>query len=113
MDTQALLNKTQEVMSPFETENVIRFATNLSVKSIMENPWIIAILLIVFFYAVVKKSKFVLASLFGIVSIVLLIRFTLSGQEGSELTLSSTLPFAFGALLIGSALIYFLFIKSE
>ncbi len=113
MDKEALLHKTKEVMAPFETENVIRFATNLSVKSMMENPWVIAILLIVFFYAVVKKSKFVLASLFGIVSVILLVRFTLSGQDGSELTLSSTLPFAFGALLIGSALIYFLFIKSE
>ena len=113
MDKETLLHKTKEVMAPLETENVIRFATNLSVKSMMENPWVIALLLIVFFYAVVKKSKFVLASLFGIVSVILLVLFTLSGQEGNELTLSSTLPFAFGALLIGSALIYFLFIKSE
>ena len=113
MEKEALLNKTQEIFSPFETENIVKFATSLTLKSLMENPWVIGLILVIFFYAVIKRSKAVLAFLFAVVSIFLLIRFTLQGHDGSELTLSSTLPFAFGGLLIGGALIYFLFIKSE
>ena len=113
MDKEAILNKTREIMTPFETENIVRFATNLSVKSLMENPWVIGIFIVVFFYAVIKRSKFVLSFLFAVVSIFLLIRFTLQGPEGNEMTLGSMLPFAFGGLTIGGALIYFNFIKSE
>ncbi|AAR36316.1 hypothetical protein KIP69_14225 [Geobacter sulfurreducens] len=113
MEKQELLDKTRETLSPFETGNIIAYIKSLTLKSAMENPWIISILAIVIFYGVFKRSKFVLSTVFAIISITLLIRLTLPTGEGNELTLGSTLPFAFGGLVIGAFLIYFIFIKSE
>lgn len=113
MDKQEMLNKGQEALTPFETQNIVTFVKNLTLKGAMENPWIIGLFTILVFYAVIKRSKAVLAFLFAVVSIALLIRFTLPTGGGDELSLSSTLPFAFGGLVIGGFLIYFLFIKSE
>jgi hypothetical protein len=113
MEKQELLNKTAETLSPFETGNIVHFMQTLTVQKAMETPWIIGIFLIIAFYAVIKRSKFVLGSLFTAISIMLLVRFTLPVESGNEITLSSTLPFAFGGLAIGGALIYFLFIKTE
>lgn len=113
MEKQELLDKTVETLSPFETGNIVHFMQNLTMKSAMENPWLMGFFLVLAFYAVIKRSKFVLASLFAAISIMLLVRFTLPADSGNELTLSSTLPFAFGGLAIGGALIYFIFIKTE
>lgn len=113
MQKEELLRKTEAAVSPFETENIVSFINNLTVKSAMENPWLIGFFLVIFFYAVIKRSKPVLLFLFGAISIMLLIRFTLKGVEGNELTVSSTLPFAFGGLMIGGVLIYFSFIKGD
>lgn len=113
MDKQDMLDKGKEALTPFETQNIVTFIKNLTLKGAMENPWIIGIFAILVFYAVIKRSKAVLAFLFAVVSIALLIRFTLPTGGGDELSLSSTLPFAFGGLVIGGFLIYFLFIKSE
>jgi hypothetical protein len=112
MDKQEMINKTRETLSPFETDHVVQFMKNLSLKSAMENPWIIGAFLILFFYAVVKRSKFVLLTLFTIISLMILMRFTFQ-SSGDELALSSTLPFLFGGLFIGIVIIYFCFIKSE
>ena len=113
MENKELLNKTVEVLSPFETGNMVHFIQNLTIKSAMESPWLMGAFFIIAFYAVIKRSKFVLASLFAVISIMLLVRFTLSADQANEITLSSTLPFAFGGLAIGAVLIYFLFIKTE
>jgi hypothetical protein len=113
MQKEEMLKRTEQAVSPFETENIVNFIRNLTFKSAMENPWIIGVFLIIFFYAVVKRSKPVLLFLFAAVSIMLLVRFTLPGVEGNELTLGSTLPFAFGGLVIGGVLIYFSFIKGD
>jgi len=113
MDKQEMLDKGKEVLTPFETQNIVTFVKTLTLKGAMENPWIIGIFAILVFYAVIKRSKGVLAFLFAVVSIALLIRFTLPSGEGNELSLGATLPFAFGGLVIGGFLIYFLFIKSE
>lgn len=113
MQKQELLNKTVETLSPFETGNIVHFMQNITMKSAMDNPWLIVVLLIIAFYAVVKRSKFVLGSLFTVISIMLLVRYTLPLEPETELTLSTTLPFAFGALVIGGALIYYIFIKTE
>jgi hypothetical protein len=112
MDKQEMINKTRETLSPFETEHVVQFMKNLSLKSAMENPWIIGAFLILFFFAVIKRSKFVLLALFTIISLMVLMRYTFQ-SGGDELALSSTLPFLFGGLLIGVVIIYFCFIKSE
>ncbi len=113
MEKEELLKQTEHVFSPLETGNVVNFIKNLTFKSAMENPLIIGFFLVIFFYAVVKRSKPVLLFMFAAISIMLLVRFTLSGQEGNELTLGSTIPFAFGGLVIGGVLIYFSFIKGD
>jgi|PlaIllAssembly_1097288.scaffolds.fasta_scaffold72750_4 hypothetical protein len=113
MEKQELLKKTEQAMSPFETEHLVQFVKNLTFKSAMENPWLIGFFVIIFFYAVVKRSKPVLLFMFAAISIMLLVRYTLSGPQGEEVSLSSTLPFAFGGLAIGGVLIYFTFIKGD
>lgn len=113
MQKEELLRKTEQAVSPFETENIVHFIKNLTFKSAMENPWIIGFFVVIFFYAVIKRSRPVLLFLFASISIMFLVRFTLQGVDGNELTLSSTLPFAFGGLLIGGVLIYFSFIKGD
>lgn len=113
MEKEAVLDKAKTVLAPFETENVFNFMRNLSFKSAMEHPLFIGLFMIIFFYAVFKRSKPVLVVLFAAIAIMFLVRFTLPADQGNELTLSSTLPFAFGGLAIGSALIYFMFIKGD
>lgn len=112
METQTWIEKLKVVLTPFETQNMANFIRNLNSKTIMENPWIIAVFLIIFFYAVIKRSKPVLLFLFACITIAVLVRFTMPA-EGDGLSLRSTIPFAFGALAIGGVLIYFSFIKAE
>jgi hypothetical protein len=113
MEKQELLNKTVETLTPFETGHIFTFIKNITLKGAMETPWIIGFFLVIAFYAVIKRSKFVLGCLFSAISVMLLVRFTLPVEPETEISLHSTLPFAFGALAIGAALIYFIFIKSE
>lgn len=112
MEKQELINKTKETLTPFETEHVVHFVKSLTLKSAMENPWIIGAFLILFFFAVIKRSKFVLLTLFTVIALMVLMRFAFP-TSGDELALSSTLPLVFGGLLIGVVIIYFSFIKSE
>jgi hypothetical protein len=112
MEKQELITKTKDALTPFETENILHFIQNLSLKSVMENPWLIGAFLIIFFYAVIKRSKFVLLALFSVISLMLLVRFTFP-PAGEEFNLSSTLPFICGGLVIGGVLIYFNFVKTE
>jgi hypothetical protein len=112
MANQDLLDKTKETLSPFQTEHIIHFLKSLTLKSAMENPWLIAAFLIIFFYAVIKRSKFVLLTLFTVIALMVLMRYTFP-TGGDELSLSSTLPFVFGALLIGVVILYFNFIKTD
>ena len=113
MEKEAMLDKAKSTLAPFETENIINFLKHVTLKSAMENPLVIAIFLVFFFFAVVKRSKPVLLTLFSVIAIMFLVRFTLPADAENELTLSSTLPFAFGGLAIGAALIYFMFIKGD
>ncbi|WP_136515647.1 hypothetical protein [Geomonas edaphica] len=112
MDKATFLQNLAEKLAPFETANMVDFARHLTVKSAISNPWFVFGFLIVAFYAVVRKSKFVLAALFTTFSLLLLIHFTMP-VEGGALNLSTTLPFAFGGLAIGAFLIYLFFIKTE
>lgn len=112
MDKSALIQKTVETLAPFETGNLANLVKTMTVKSAMTNPWIIGTFLVVGFYAVVVRSKFVLSILFTAVSLMMLLRYTMP-TEGDSLSLSSTLPFAFGGLAIGAVLIYLNFIKTE
>lgn len=113
MEKTELLKKAEQAASPFETENLVAFIQNLTFKSAMENPWLLGAFLVFFFYAVIKRSKPVLLFLFAAIAIMFLVRFTLSGTDGAELSLRSTLPFAFGGCAIGGTLIYFIFIQGD
>jgi hypothetical protein len=111
MEKQEILNRTKDALSPFETENLVKFIKGLTVSTVLGNPWLLAALAIILFYAIFKRSKFVILFLFTFFSLMLLIQYTLPAE--GELTLTSLLPFVGGGLAIGSVLIYFIFIKSE
>ncbi|MBJ6725396.1 hypothetical protein [Geomesophilobacter sediminis] len=112
MEKAALVEKTRDALRPFETANVVDFVKHLTVKSAITNPWFVTVFLILAFYAIIKRSKFVLSVLFTACALLLLIHYTLP-TDSEGLTLSSTLPFAFGGLAIGAVLIYLYFIKTE
>lgn len=111
MEKQEMIARTEKILSPFETENIIRFVKELSFKTVMDNPWILALLVLVFFFAVIRRSRFVLLFLFTLLSLMALVQYTL--PQAGELTVTTFLPFAFGCLAIGAVLIYFIFIKME
>jgi len=111
MDNQGLADKAQTVLKPFETQNIITFIKHMSVQTFIDNPWFIVVFLMLFFYAVIKRSKLVLLLLFSFFSIMFLIRYTMP-TEG-ELSLKSLLPLAGGGVAIGSVIIYFTFIKTD
>src|SRR5690349_420428 len=114
MEKEQLLEHAREKLSPFETANVVDLIQTLNLKSIMEHPLILLLFLIFAFYAIVRRSKFVLLFLFASISIMLLVRYTLSPElVGGGLTLKSTLPFAVCGLIIGCVLIYLTFIKHD
>lgn len=114
MEKERLVETAKEKLTPFETGNIIDFIQNLTLKSAMEHPLIIGVFLLFAVYAVVTRSKFILLFLFSVISIMLLVRYTLSPEVvGGGISLSSTLPFLGGGLLIGGALIYLAFIKHE
>jgi hypothetical protein len=111
MEKEQLITKTEQVLSPFETDSIIRMIKELSFQTMMDNPWILALLVVVFFFAVIKRSKFVLLFLFTLLSLLALVQYSL--PMANEMTAASLLPFAFGCLGISAVLIYFVFIKVE
>jgi uncharacterized membrane protein len=111
MEKTEIIDKTKEVLSPFETENIVKFIKGLSFDTIFSHPLFLGIILIVFFYAVIKRSKFLLLFLFTCFSIAALLHFFL--PESGDMTLASLLPFAGGGVAIGAVIIYFGFIQGE
>jgi len=112
MEKTALINKATETLAPFETEHVMQFLRAITVRSALASPWIMGVFLVIAFYAVIVRSKFVLCALFTAISLLLLVRYTMPA-DGDSLALSTTLPFAFGGLAIGSFIIYLYFIRTE
>jgi hypothetical protein len=112
MEKQELLAKTKEVLSPLETENVIQFFQAKTLQSILDNPLVLLAFVLVLFYIIIKRSKFMLLFLFSLLSLILLVRYTLPATE-TTLDVRSTVPFVGGCLGIGAVLLYFIFIKSE
>lgn len=109
MNCNGWAEKTKDVLTPFETENILNY---LQSNSIIGNPWIIGAFLILLIIGIVKRSKFVLLSLFTLVAVLLLLRFTFP-PAGQELNLSTLLPFLAGGAVIGGVIIYFTLIKSD
>jgi hypothetical protein len=112
MEKATLIQKVIETLTPFETASVMQFMRTVTVKSALASPWFVGIMLVIAFYAVVVRSKFVLCALFTAISLLLLVHYTMPA-EGESLALSTTVPFAFGALAIGGFIIYLYFIKTE
>lgn len=112
MEKKQLLDKAQEALSPFETENIIKFVKEVNFKTFIDNPLMSLFLLAVLIYALVKHSKFSLLLVFCVLSLAVLIHYTLPGA-GEAMTVKSGLPFAFGCLGIGAVILYFVFIKTD
>ena len=112
MDKQQLVEKTTESLRPFETSNLIETMQHLSIKQIFSHPAVLILIIVIFFYGFVKRSKIVLLSLFSLICIAVIMRYALPAP-GDDLSITSMLPFIGGGLLIGSVVIYFSFIKSD
>lgn len=111
MEKVEMVEKTREALSPFETESIVSFVKNLSFQSFQDHPWLILVFLVIFFYAVIRRSRFLLLFLFTFLSAIMLVRYAL--PTDGALSVQALLPLAVGGLSIGGVIIYFSFIKSE
>jgi len=112
MDKQQLIEKTTDALRPYETSNLIETMQHLSVKQVFSHPVVLVMIVAIFFFGVVKRSKPVLLSLFALICIAIIIRYAMPAP-GDDLSMTSMLPFIGGGLLIGCVIIYFLFIKTD
>jgi hypothetical protein len=112
MDKQQLVEKATETLRPFETSNLIETMQHLSVKQIFSHPAVLILIIAIFFFGVVKRSKVVLLSLFSLICIAVIVRYALPAP-GDDLSMSSMMPFIGGGLVIGCVVIYFALIKSD
>jgi hypothetical protein len=111
MEKKQLIEKTREALEPFETGNVVEFIRHLSLSTFEEKPWLILVFLAVLFYAVIRRSKFLLLFLFAFFSILGLITYAMPSE--AELNVKTLFPLAVGGLAIGGIIIYVAFIKTE
>lgn len=112
MDKQQLVEKTAETLRPFETANLIETLQHLSVKQVFSHPAVLILIVGIFFFGVIKRSKTVLLSLFSLFCIAVIIRYAMP-VPGDDLSMASMLPFIGGGLLVGGVIIYFSLIKSD
>ena len=112
MDKQQFVEKATETLRPFETANLIETMQHLSIKQIFSHPAVLILIIFIFFFGVIKRSKTVLLSLFSLLCLAMIIRYAMPAP-GDDLSLSGTLPFIGGGLLIGGVIIYFSLIKSD
>ncbi len=112
MDKQLLIEKTTETLRPFETANLIETLEHLSVKQVFSNPLVLILIIAIFFFGVLKRSKTVLLSLFSLFCVAVIIRYAMPAP-GDDLSMSSMFPFIGGGLLVGGVIIYFSLIKSD
>jgi hypothetical protein len=112
MDKQQLLDKTAEVLRPFETANLMTPIQNLTLKQIFTHPAVLLCIALVFFYGVIKRSKIVLLTLFALIGMIVILRYAMPAP-GEELSVKSLIPFVCGGLVIGGVIIYFSLIKSD
>jgi hypothetical protein len=112
MDKQQLIEKATDTLRPFETHNLIEAAQQLTVKQVFTHPAVLFLLVVVFFFGVIKRSKTVLLSLFSLFSLAVIMRYAMP-VPGDDLSMTSMLPFIGGGLLVGCVVIYFSLIKSD
>jgi len=112
MDKQQLLEKTTDVLRPFETANLMHSMQTMSLQQIFSSPMVLTVIAGIFFLGIIKKSKPVLLTLFAMIGAIVVLRYAMP-SPGEELSLKSLVPFACGGLVIGGVIIYFSLIKSE
>jgi hypothetical protein len=111
MEKQQLIEKTTEVLRPFETSNLMTTMQTLTLTQIFTNPFVLIIIIGVLFFGVLKKSMPVLLTLFFLIAMIVFMRYAMP-PVGQELSLSSVLPFVGAGVAIGGVIIYFTMIKS-
>lgn len=111
MQKEKIIERTKEALEPLETGNVVEFVRSLSLHTFEEKPWLILVFLAILFYAVIRRSRFLLLFLFAFFSILGLITYAMPAE--AELSVRSLLPLAIGGLAIGGVIIYVAFIKTE
>lgn len=112
MDKQQLTEKTTETLRPFETANLIDTMQHLNVKQLFSHPLVLILILAIFFFGVVKRSKTLLLSLFSLFCVAVIIRYAMP-VPGDDLSFSSMFPFIGGGLLVGGVIIYFSLIHTD
>jgi hypothetical protein len=112
MDKQQLIEKTTETLRPFETGNLINTMQNLTIQQVFTHPAVLIIILAVFFFGVIKRSKPVLLTLFMLLGLIVILRYAMPAP-GDDLSMSSMLPFIGAGLVVGGVMIYFSLIKSD
>lgn len=112
MDKQQLAEKTAEALRPFETANLMTTLQTLTLKQIFTHPAVLICIALVFFFGVIKRSKTVLLTLFGLIGLIVIVRFAMPAP-GEALSLKSILPFVGCGIVIGGVIIYFSMVKSD
>ena len=112
MDKQQLVEKTTEVLRPFETGNLMHTLQTINLKDIFTNPVVMIVVLALLFFGVIRKSKPVLLTLFSLIGMIVLVRYTMP-PPGDEISMKSLIPFALGGVFIGGVIIYFSMIQSD
>ena len=110
MADKPFLEKTEEVLKPFETQNLMTTIQNLTLEQIFSN-WIFLLVTIgIIFFGIYKKSKVVLLTVFFLLGLIVMVRFAMPAP-GEELGLKSIIPFLGFGLGIGGVIVYFTFVK--
>ena len=111
MEKQHVIDKTTEILRPFETSNLMTTIQTLTLAQIFTNPVVLILIIGVLFFGVLKRSTPVLLTLFFLIAMIVFMRYAMPAP-GQELTLSSILPFIGAGVAIGGVIIYFTMIKS-
>jgi purine-cytosine permease-like protein len=112
MEKQQVLDKTVEVLRPFETSNLMTTLQTLSLAQLFTNPVVLIIIIGVLFFGVLKRSMTILLTLFFLIAMIVFMRYAMPAP-GQELSLSSIVPFIGFGVAIGGVIIYFAMIKSD
>ena len=112
MDKEKLVEKTTDALRPLETSNLIDTMQHLSIKEVFSHPLVLIVIVAIFFFGVIKRSKPVLLGLFSLFCLAIIMRYTMPAP-GDDLSITATLPFIGAGLLVGGVIIYFTLIKSD
>lgn len=110
MEKQEMVDKTVEALRPFETQNLMDTIQNVTLHQIFTNWVFLLIVCGLLFFGVYKKSKTVLLTLFSLVALIVMVKYTMPAP-GAEFGLKNIVPFAAFGLGIGGVIVYFTFIK--